>query len=41
MLPEFPIFANGMPGGRRSYVPLLDTVASGIVETTSFSEPER
>jgi SAM-dependent methyltransferase len=41
VLPEFPFFQNGMPGGVGSYAPLLDKATGGIRQTGRFSEPEQ
>ncbi|MDA8302023.1 MAG: class I SAM-dependent methyltransferase [Actinomycetota bacterium] len=41
VLPEFPFFQNGAPGGIGSYAPLLDKATGGIRETEKFSEPEQ
>lgn len=41
VLPEFPFFRSGAPGGIGSYSPLLDQATAGIRGTGSFSEPEQ
>lgn len=41
VLPEFPFFQNGAPGGIGSYDPLTDKAAEGMRQTRRFSEPEQ
>lgn len=41
VLPEFPFFQSGTPGGIDSYAPLLDKATDGLRQTPSFDEPER
>lgn len=41
VLPEFPFFQNGMPGGVGSYATLMDTAVEGIRRSGRFGEPER
>ncbi len=41
VLPEFPFFQNGTPGGVGSYSPLLDKATDGIRQSRKFSEPEQ
>jgi SAM-dependent methyltransferase len=41
VLPEFPFFQSGTPGGIASYAPLLDKAADGIRETGKFTGPEQ
>lgn len=41
VLPEFPFFQNGMPGGVPAYAPILDNTAGGLRHTAAFDEPER
>ena len=41
VLPEFPFFQNGAPGGIGSYTPVLDNATDGIGQTGRFSEPEQ
>ncbi len=41
VLPEFPFFQNGTPGGIGSYSPLLDKAIDGIRQSRKFSEPEQ
>jgi SAM-dependent methyltransferase len=41
VLPEFPFFQNGTPGGIGSYAPLLDKATDGISQSGRFSDPER
>lgn len=40
VLPEFPFFQNGAPGGITSYALLLDKATDGFRKTGTFSEPE-
>ena len=41
VLPEFPFFQGGAPGGAASYAPLTDKAIDGIKKTGMFSEPEQ
>ena len=41
VLPNFPFFQHGTPGGIGSYTPLLDKATDGIRQTGKFREPER
>lgn len=41
VLPEFPFFQSGTPGGLSSYASLLDKAIDGMRQTRSFREPER
>lgn len=41
VLPEFPFFQNGAPGGLASYAPLFDKAIDGIRQAGAFSEPEQ
>lgn len=41
VLPEFPFFQNGAPGGALSYAPLFDKAMTGIRRTGAFDEPEK
>jgi hypothetical protein len=41
VLPDFPFFQNGTPGGAASYAPLTERAANGICETRQYSEPQR
>ena len=41
VLPTFPFFQNGAPGGPASYAPMFDKAADGIRRTEAFDEPER
>ncbi len=41
VLPEFPFFQNGPPGGVASYAPLCDKAAQGIRQAAAFTGPEQ
>lgn len=41
LLPDFPFFQSGMPGGPASYAPLTEKAAGGIRQTRQFREPEQ
>jgi SAM-dependent methyltransferase len=41
VLPDFPFFQNGMPGGAAAYAPLTNKAARGIRQACRFSEPEQ
>jgi len=41
VLPEFPFFQGGAPGGAASYKPLSDKAIDGIGQTGTFTEPEQ
>ncbi len=41
VLPEFPFFQGGRPGGARAYAPLTEKATEGIRQTGRFDEPER
>lgn len=41
VVPGFPFFQNGSPGGITSYTPLLDNATEGIHRAGGFAEPER
>jgi SAM-dependent methyltransferase len=41
VLPQFPFFQSGCPGGATSYSPLFDKAIDGIAETRMFSQPEK
>jgi SAM-dependent methyltransferase len=40
VLPEFPFFQRGVPGGVGSYMPLIDKAIEGLREVRAFEEPE-
>jgi hypothetical protein len=39
VVPEFPFFQSGAPGGVASYAPLFDKATHGIRQTGAFDEP--
>jgi SAM-dependent methyltransferase len=41
VLPDFPFFQSGSPGGPAAYEPLLDKAADGMRQTGAFEEPGR
>jgi SAM-dependent methyltransferase len=41
VLPGFPFFQSGSPGGAASYEPLCDKAADGIRQSGAFDEPEQ
>jgi SAM-dependent methyltransferase len=41
VLPEFPFFQNGAPGGVESYAPLSDKASEGIRQTEVFEDLEK
>jgi SAM-dependent methyltransferase len=41
VLPDFPFFQGGMPGGARSYTPLTEKAAAGIRQSHELTEPEQ
>lgn len=41
VVPDFPFFQGGMPGGAASYTPLTDKAAAGIRAVRQFSDPEQ
>ena len=41
VLPQFPFFQGGMPGGAASYAPLTEKATEGIQKTGKFDEPEQ
>jgi SAM-dependent methyltransferase len=41
VVPEFPFFQGGAPGGAASYAPMFDKAADGIRQTGAFDEPEQ
>jgi len=41
VVPEFPFFQSGAPGGAASYAPLFDKGVQGIRQTGAFDEPAR
>jgi SAM-dependent methyltransferase len=41
VVPEFPFFQSGAPGGAGSYAPIFDKAADGIRQTGAFDEPEQ
>jgi len=40
VVPEFPFFQTGAPGGAASYVPLSDKAIEGLRQSRGFDEPE-
>ncbi len=41
LLPGFPFFRGGSPGGTASYRPLIDKAVDGIEQAGAFSEADR
>ncbi len=41
VLPDFPFFQGGAPGGTASYAPLTERAAAGIRQAQRFTEPEQ
>lgn len=41
VVPEFPFFQSGAPGGAASYAPLSDNAIEGIRQTAAFDDPEQ
>jgi SAM-dependent methyltransferase len=41
VLPKFPFFKNGAPGGAASYAPILDSTVEGLRRAGRFDDPER
>lgn len=41
VLPEFPFFQSGSPGGTASYAPLTEKAVDGIGRSGAFTEPEQ
>jgi SAM-dependent methyltransferase len=41
VVPEFPFFQTGAPGGRSTYAPLFDKAIEGLRQSGGFGEPEQ
>ncbi len=41
VVPEFPFFQTGAPGGATSYAPLFDKAIDGLRQSGGFAEPEQ